>query len=50
MEPGQEETMNYLSNYLLVGAGIIAALCVAAVLLDLAGRAWYWIIDRYSTR
>ena len=47
MEPGQEETM---TNYLLVGAGIIIALCVAAVAIDLAGRAWYWIIDRYSTR
>jgi len=42
--------MNYLANYLYVGAGIVAALCVAAVLLDLAGRAWYWFVDRYSTR
>jgi len=45
-----EEDMNYLSNYVIVGVLIVAALCVAVVALDLAGRAWYWFVDRYSTR
>jgi len=39
-----------MTNYLLVGAGIIIALCVAAVAVELAGRLWFWIIDRYTTR
>ena len=47
MESGQEETMN---NYLLVLVGIVMVLCVAAVVLEIAGRIWFWFIDRYSTR
>ena len=39
-----------MSNYLYVGAAIIAALCVAAVVMDIAGRLWFWFIDRYSAR
>ena len=42
--------MSYLSNYLYVGVGIVVALCVAAVAMELAGRVWFWLIDRYSTR
>ena len=41
---------DYAAAYLLVGAAIVAALSVAAVALDLAGRAWYWFVDRHSTR
>ena len=39
-----------MNNYLLVLAGIVMVLCVAAVAMELAGRLWWWLIDRYSTR
>ena len=39
-----------MNNYLLILAGIVMVLCVAAVVLEIAGRIWYWLIDRYSAR
>ena len=38
-----------MNNYLLVLAGIVMVLCVAAVVLEIAGRIWFWFVDRYST-
>ena len=38
-----------MNNYLLVLAGIVMVLCVAAVVLEIAGRIWFWFIDRHTT-